>query len=71
VHTLDLDVTRPDQVESAAALAADVSLLVNNAGIATMQPVLTGDLATCARAALVVFSCKRSCKRLQNDCRIT
>lgn len=44
VYALELDVTRPDQVESAASAAADVSLLVNNAGIATMQPVVTGDL---------------------------
>lgn len=49
VHALDVDVTRPDQVQAAAATAEDVSLLINNAGIATLQPVVTGDLGEIRR----------------------
>ena len=34
VHPLQLDVTKPDDVAAAAALASDVTLVINNAGIA-------------------------------------
>ncbi len=45
VHPLRLDITDPEQVAAAAAAAPDVDLLVNNAGIATSQNLLTGDPA--------------------------
>ena len=45
VETLRLDITDPASVAAAAAAASDVTLLVNNAGIATGQNLLTGDLA--------------------------
>ena len=44
VEVLRLDLTDPDSVEAAAAVAGDVTLLVNNAGIATGSNLL-GDLA--------------------------
>jgi NAD(P)-dependent dehydrogenase (short-subunit alcohol dehydrogenase family) len=44
VIPITLDVTDPDAVQDAVTAAPDVDLLVNNAGIATLQPVLTGDL---------------------------
>ena len=34
VHPVRLDVTKPDEVAAAAALASDVTLVINNAGIA-------------------------------------
>jgi NAD(P)-dependent dehydrogenase (short-subunit alcohol dehydrogenase family) len=34
VHALRLDVNKPDEVAAAAALASDVTLVINNAGIA-------------------------------------
>ncbi|MGX6605766.1 SDR family oxidoreductase [Micromonosporaceae bacterium Da 78-11] len=43
--TLQLDITDPASVAAAAAVAADVTLLVNNAGIATNTNLITGDLA--------------------------
>jgi NAD(P)-dependent dehydrogenase (short-subunit alcohol dehydrogenase family) len=43
VIPLALDVTDPDSVALAAAQAPDVSILVNNAGIATPAPVLSSD----------------------------
>lgn len=46
---LQLDVTDVASVEAAVDAAPDVDLLVNNAGIATLQPVLTGDLDTIRR----------------------
>lgn len=49
VERLRLDVTDPAGTREAAALAPDVDLLVNNAGIATLQPVLTGDLEVIRR----------------------
>ncbi|GAB3218155.1 SDR family oxidoreductase [Kineococcus gypseus] len=42
-HPIALDVTDPDAVAAAAALATDVDLLVNNAGISTGATLL-GDL---------------------------
>ncbi|MET7425030.1 SDR family oxidoreductase [Dactylosporangium sp. NPDC005555] len=41
---LPLDVTDPVSIESAAAAAGDVNLLVNNAGVATFSNLVTGDL---------------------------
>ena len=49
VRTLSLDVTVPERVQRAARVAGDVSLLVNNAGISTMTPLVTGDLAVVRR----------------------
>lgn len=46
---LALDITDPDSVSAAAASAADVSLLVNNAGIATSTSVVTGGLGEIRR----------------------
>lgn len=44
VRPLALDITDPDAVTAAAALAADVDLLINNAGVSTGSTLL-GDLA--------------------------
>jgi short-subunit dehydrogenase len=41
---LGLDITDPESVASAAAVASDVTLLINNAGVATFQNLVTGDL---------------------------
>ena len=49
VHPLQLDITDPGQVEAAAAAAPDVQLLVNNAGISTGTPLVTGDEETIRR----------------------
>jgi NAD(P)-dependent dehydrogenase (short-subunit alcohol dehydrogenase family) len=46
VTPLRLDITDPESVAAAAAAAADVTLLVNNAGIYTRTPLLEGDLDT-------------------------
>ncbi|MER6443160.1 SDR family oxidoreductase [Streptomyces sp. NPDC001185] len=46
---LKLDVTDVASVDAAVRAAPDVDLLINNAGIATMQPVLTGNLDTIRR----------------------
>ncbi|MFE5969426.1 SDR family oxidoreductase [Streptomyces sp. NPDC056463] len=40
---LRLDVTDPESVRSAARIASDATLLVNNAGISTSTPLLAGD----------------------------
>lgn len=45
VEVLRIDITDPASVVAAAAVAADVSLLINNAGISTYQNLITGDLA--------------------------
>ena len=45
VETLSLDITDPDAVARAAQAAADVTFLINNAGLATGQNLVTGDLA--------------------------
>jgi NAD(P)-dependent dehydrogenase (short-subunit alcohol dehydrogenase family) len=41
---LRLDITDPSSVVAAAAVATDVTLLVNNAGMSTFQNLVTGDL---------------------------
>ena len=44
VEAVALDLTDPASVAAAAAVASDVTLLVNNAGIANTQDLVTGDL---------------------------
>ncbi|WFE98864.1 SDR family oxidoreductase [Micromonospora sp. WMMD964] len=44
VEKLRLDITDPRSVEEAAAVASDVTLLVNNAGISTFTNLVSGDL---------------------------
>jgi NAD(P)-dependent dehydrogenase (short-subunit alcohol dehydrogenase family) len=44
VTVLPLDITDPASVAAAAAAAADVDLLINNAGISTYQNLIAGDL---------------------------
>ncbi len=44
VEPLRLDVTDPASIAAAAAIASDVTLLVNNAGASTYQNLVTGDL---------------------------
>ncbi|MEU8165108.1 SDR family oxidoreductase [Micromonospora sp. NPDC049004] len=44
VERLRLDITDPQAVRDAAAVASDVTLLVNNAGITTRTNLVTGDL---------------------------
>lgn len=43
VHALKLDVTKPEDVAAAAALASDVTLVINNAGIAQPGGFLAAD----------------------------
>jgi NAD(P)-dependent dehydrogenase (short-subunit alcohol dehydrogenase family) len=49
VHALRLDVTRPDDAAAAAALASDVTLVINNAGIAQPGGFLAADSEEVAR----------------------
>lgn len=49
VHPLRLDVNQPDEVAAAAALAPDVNLVINNAGIAQPGPLLAADSEAVAR----------------------
>jgi len=44
VEVLQLDITDPASVAAAAAVATDVTLLINNAGVSTGQDLVTGDL---------------------------
>ncbi len=44
VQMLQLDLTDPASVAAAASLASDVNLLINNAGVASGQNLVTGDL---------------------------
>ncbi|GAA4960708.1 NAD(P)-dependent dehydrogenase (short-subunit alcohol dehydrogenase family) [Nonomuraea thailandensis] len=44
VEALPLDITDPASVAAAARAAGDVTLLINNAGIATYSNLVTGDL---------------------------
>jgi NAD(P)-dependent dehydrogenase (short-subunit alcohol dehydrogenase family) len=45
VTPLGLDITDPDSIARAAAIAGDATLLVNNAGITTGTSLMGGDLA--------------------------
>lgn len=49
VEVLPLDITDEASVAAAAAAATDVTLLVNNAGIATQGSLVTGDLTDVRR----------------------
>jgi len=49
VHALKLDVTQPEQVAAAAQQAADVTLVINNAGIAQPGGFLAPDSDAVAR----------------------
>ena len=49
VQGIQLDVTEIDQISAAAEQAADVNLLINNAGINRMQAFIAGDDLTAAR----------------------
>lgn len=49
VHPLELDITDARQVAAAAAAARDVQVLINNAGISTGTPLVTGDEAAIRR----------------------
>jgi NAD(P)-dependent dehydrogenase (short-subunit alcohol dehydrogenase family) len=49
VEALPLDVTDQAQVAAAVARAGDVQVLVNNAGIVAVQPLVGGDLALMRR----------------------
>lgn len=46
VELVRLDITDTDAVEAAAHRAEDVSVLINNAGISTSQPLLEADVDT-------------------------
>ncbi|HEX6705848.1 MAG TPA: SDR family oxidoreductase [Albitalea sp.] len=52
VEALRLDVTRPDDVAAAAARAGDVTLVINNAGIAAFGGFLAADSDELARRLL-------------------
>jgi NAD(P)-dependent dehydrogenase (short-subunit alcohol dehydrogenase family) len=45
VQALRLDITDQDSIAAAAAAASDVTLLVNNAGVATSTSLVSGELA--------------------------
>jgi len=49
VEVLRLDIPDPASVAAAAAVATDVSLVVNNAGISTMANLVTGEPADVRR----------------------
>jgi NAD(P)-dependent dehydrogenase (short-subunit alcohol dehydrogenase family) len=49
-----LDVSRPDQIEAAAAVCQDVSILVNNAGQFSMQTLMKAPDLSSARAEMEV-----------------
>jgi len=49
VHALRLDVTNPDEIASAAQMAADVNVVINNAGIAQPGGFLASDSEAVAR----------------------
>ena len=52
VIALALDISRPEQVEAAAAQARDVSILVNNAGRFSMRTLMTAPDLSAARAEM-------------------
>lgn len=49
VQPLRLDVTKPEEIAAAAALASDVTLVINNAGIAELGGFLAPDSEAVAR----------------------
>src|SRR5690606_829178 len=49
VVALELDVTREEQVEAAAALCTDVSIVINNAGAFLNQRLIGADTMAAAR----------------------
>lgn len=49
VEPIQLDITDPAQVQAVAAVAGDVQVLVNNAGISTGTSVISGDVADIRR----------------------
>jgi short-subunit dehydrogenase len=49
VEALPLDVTDQAQIAAAVARATDVQILVNNAGVVAVQPLVGGDLAIMRR----------------------
>jgi NAD(P)-dependent dehydrogenase (short-subunit alcohol dehydrogenase family) len=51
---LELDVTRPDQIEAAAATCGDVSILVNNAGAFLNQRLIASETLDAAREEMEV-----------------
>jgi NAD(P)-dependent dehydrogenase (short-subunit alcohol dehydrogenase family) len=52
VESVQLDVTRPEHISAAARRCKDVSVLVNNAGVAFGRSFLTGDPSEAARAEM-------------------
>jgi NAD(P)-dependent dehydrogenase (short-subunit alcohol dehydrogenase family) len=54
VVPMQLDVTREDQVAAAARTCADVTLLINNAGVLLNKPMLAPDSETALRAEMEV-----------------
>ncbi|RYE43738.1 MAG: SDR family NAD(P)-dependent oxidoreductase [Hyphomicrobiales bacterium] len=49
---IELDITRPEQVSAAAARCGDANLLVNNAGIMMLQPLLAAPNMTAAQTEM-------------------
>lgn len=49
VHALELDITDAGQIEAAVAVAGDVQVLINNAGISTGTSLVAGGEATIRR----------------------
>ena len=64
VQALRLDVNKPDEVAAAAALASDVTLVINNAGIAQPGGFLAADSEDVARRLFETnfFAMLRMCK---------
>ena len=64
VHPLRLDVNKPEEVAAAAALASDVTLVINNAGIAQPGGFLAADSEEVARRIFETnfFGMLRICK---------
>jgi NAD(P)-dependent dehydrogenase (short-subunit alcohol dehydrogenase family) len=54
VVAIELDVTRPDHVEAAAARCDDVDILVNNAGQFSMQRLIAAPDMSAARAEMEI-----------------
>ncbi|WP_341317064.1 SDR family oxidoreductase [Paraburkholderia sp. IMGN_8] len=54
VVPVELDITTPQQVARAAAVASDANLLVNNAGINRLEPMLAANDRDAARAEMEV-----------------